>query len=275
MIDPNDDLPSTATNNDDDDPAIVIAAAAAAAAAATDAATATESTTYHLTGIVVHSGQASGGHYFSYILHRNPTTGCAEQWYKFDDGEVVECKMHDDDEMKAQCFGGDYMGEVYDNNLKRMQLRRQKRWWNAYMLFYTRSDALTDGCTAAAHTEQLSLAESRQMCLQMPAPIERSVRAQNLRFLHSRNLFAAEFFNFVRKLVEFRGPSGAELAAEKLVSGGGVRLCIPSDKTFRMSELQSPQSEELSLLAVQLASQLLFHSGFRTKKALRGPAIDW
>lgn len=27
-------------------------------------------TTYHLTGIVVHSGQASGGHYFSYILHK-------------------------------------------------------------------------------------------------------------------------------------------------------------------------------------------------------------
>ncbi len=27
-------------------------------------------TKYQLTGIVVHSGQASGGHYFSYILHR-------------------------------------------------------------------------------------------------------------------------------------------------------------------------------------------------------------
>lgn len=27
-------------------------------------------TKYQLTGIVVHSGQASGGHYYSYILHR-------------------------------------------------------------------------------------------------------------------------------------------------------------------------------------------------------------
>lgn len=27
-------------------------------------------TKYRLTGIVVHSGQASGGHYYSYILHR-------------------------------------------------------------------------------------------------------------------------------------------------------------------------------------------------------------
>lgn len=28
------------------------------------------STKYQLVGVVVHSGQASGGHYFSYILHR-------------------------------------------------------------------------------------------------------------------------------------------------------------------------------------------------------------
>ena len=27
-------------------------------------------TKYRLVGIVVHSGQASGGHYYSYILHR-------------------------------------------------------------------------------------------------------------------------------------------------------------------------------------------------------------
>lgn len=27
-------------------------------------------TKYKLTGIVVHSGQASGGHYYSYILHK-------------------------------------------------------------------------------------------------------------------------------------------------------------------------------------------------------------
>lgn len=27
-------------------------------------------TKYQLVGVVVHSGQASGGHYFSYILHR-------------------------------------------------------------------------------------------------------------------------------------------------------------------------------------------------------------
>lgn len=42
--------------------------------------------------------------------------------------------------MKSQCFGGDYLGEVFDHMLKRMSYRKQKRWWNAYMLFYTRLD---------------------------------------------------------------------------------------------------------------------------------------
>lgn len=120
--------------------------------------------------------------------------------------------MHDDEEMKAQCFGGEYMGEVYDNNLKRMQLRRQKRWWNAYMLFYTRCDQVTQ--LVRPSIEQLSLAESRNCVLAMPAPIEKSVRSLNLRFLHSRNLFSTEFFNFIRKLVEFRAQS---TVVEKLV----------------------------------------------------------
>lgn len=44
---------------------------AAAVGAASEATVAAEDcTTYQLTGIVVHSGQASGGHYFSYIRHR-------------------------------------------------------------------------------------------------------------------------------------------------------------------------------------------------------------
>ena len=34
------------------------------------------------------------------------------KWYKFDDGDVSECRMDDDEELKNQCFGGDYSGEV-------------------------------------------------------------------------------------------------------------------------------------------------------------------
>lgn len=112
--------------------------------------------------------------------------------------------MHEDDELKTQCFGGDYMGEVFDNNLKRMQFRRQKRWWNAYMLFYTRCDVKFT--YEKSQKEQLSLAESRNFILPMPEPIERSVRIQNTRFLHLRSIFTMEFFNFIRKLMSSSAP---------------------------------------------------------------------
>jgi len=48
--------------------------------------------------------------------------------------------MEDDEELKNQCFGGDYSGEVFDHMMKRMSFRRQKRWWNAYILFYTQNE---------------------------------------------------------------------------------------------------------------------------------------
>uniref|UniRef100_A0A3B4AEH6 Ubiquitin carboxyl-terminal hydrolase n=1 Tax=Periophthalmus magnuspinnatus TaxID=409849 RepID=A0A3B4AEH6_9GOBI len=78
---------------------------------------------YRLVGVLVHSGQASGGHYYSYIIQRNGGDGEKNRWYKFDDGDVTECKMDDEEEMKNQCFGGEYMGEVFDHMMKRMSYR--------------------------------------------------------------------------------------------------------------------------------------------------------
>ncbi|XP_026291782.1 probable ubiquitin carboxyl-terminal hydrolase FAF-X isoform X3 [Frankliniella occidentalis] len=206
-------------------------------------------TKYQLTGIVVHSGQASGGHYYSYILNRE-TNGTAK-WYKFDDGEVTECKMDDEEEMKTQCFGGDYMGEVFDHMLKRMSLRRQKRWWNAYMLYYTRLD-VEEHSLLLKSLNELSLSDTKLSILKMPPAIERSVRKQNIKFMHNRNQFSPEYFHFVRKLVSSNIPSRQQ----------------HPDK-------HSVETETLSMLSVQLAARFLFHTGFHTKKTLRGGAMDW
>lgn len=40
-----------------------------------------------------------GGHYYSYIRHRDPAGEV--RWYKFDDGDVSECRMGDDEDMKV------------------------------------------------------------------------------------------------------------------------------------------------------------------------------
>lgn len=35
-------------------------------------------------------------------------------WYKFDDTDVNDCKMDDDEELRSQCFGGDYPTQSFD-----------------------------------------------------------------------------------------------------------------------------------------------------------------
>lgn len=103
----------------------------------------------------------SGGHYYSYIRSRNVLGEV--KWYKFDDGDVSECRMSEDEEMKIQCFGGDYMGEIFDPMSKRTTYRRQKRWWNAYMLFYTRQDVEESSILKCFENLSLSTSSNNRM----------------------------------------------------------------------------------------------------------------
>lgn len=161
-----------------------------------------ESTKYRLVGVLVHSGQASGGHYYSYIIKRNGKDGKRNRWYKFDDGDVTECKMDDDEEMKNQCFGGEYMGEVFDHMMKRMSYRRQKRWWNAYILFYERMDTKDQDGEMIRYISDLTITRPHQI---MSPAIERSVWKQNVQFMHNRMQYSIEYFQFMKKLLTCNG----------------------------------------------------------------------
>ncbi|XP_025080256.1 LOW QUALITY PROTEIN: probable ubiquitin carboxyl-terminal hydrolase FAF-X [Pomacea canaliculata] len=207
------------------------------------------STKYRLIGVVVHSGQASGGHYYSYIFHRGQHDA-HPKWYKFDDGDVSECKMDDDEEMKNQCFGGEYLGEVYDHMLKRSAFRRQKRWWNAYILFYERIDEVKEDLSK--DIQKLSINESSTE-LKMPVAIERCVRRQNVLFMHEKNQFSVEYFQFMKKLL----------------------TCNHYLINHALQEKMTPDVEQISLTSIKLGCKFLFNVGFHTKKSFRGPAGDW
>ncbi|XP_059944215.1 probable ubiquitin carboxyl-terminal hydrolase FAF-X isoform X5 [Mesoplodon densirostris] len=208
------------------------------------------STKYRLVGVLVHSGQASGGHYYSYIIQRNGKDGERNRWYKFDDGDVTECKMDDDEEMKNQCFGGEYMGEVFDHMMKRMSYRRQKRWWNAYILLYERMDTIDHDDEMIRYISELTITKPYQMS---PA-IERSVWKQNVQFMHNRMQYSLEYFQFVKKLL----------------TCNGVYLSPAPGQDHLL-----PEAEEITMISIQLAARFLFTTGFHTKKIVRGPASDW
>lgn len=86
----------------------------------------------------------------------------------------------------------------------------------------------------------------------MPVAIENSIRKQNIKFLHHRSQFSMEYFSFIRKFVSGNFPTNQ-----------------------RINQPLSPEAEQLSMLSAQLASKFLFHTGWHTKKNLRGSAMEW
>ncbi|EIM90130.1 ubiquitin carboxyl-terminal hydrolase 5 [Stereum hirsutum FP-91666 SS1] len=84
---------------------------------------------YKLHGVLVHSGDLHGGHYFALIKPDNDT-----RWLKFDDDRVTPVT---DREVLEENYGGEALNGVVPT-LQRNQARSMKRFTNAYMLVYIR-----------------------------------------------------------------------------------------------------------------------------------------
>ena len=90
-----------------------------------------------LSGVVVHKGIASAGHYYSYVRDKagsvdgNPS----QWWFKFNDEEVTRVHLTEE-EFKHEFFGGKFPDGTPDAN--GYWRAEQERFWSAYMLYYER-----------------------------------------------------------------------------------------------------------------------------------------
>ena len=80
---------------------------------------------YALAGVLVHSGTADGGHYYSYIRERDTTSPNYNKWIEFNDSYISTFDIKD---MPTECFGGQTYTGYYEFDKSS----------NAYMLFYQR-----------------------------------------------------------------------------------------------------------------------------------------
>jgi ubiquitin carboxyl-terminal hydrolase 7 len=90
---------------------------------------------YKLHGVLVHSGDLHGGHYFALIK-----PDAESRWLKFDDDRVTPVT---DKEVLEENYGGEAINGL-PPALQRNQVRAMKRFTNAYMLVYIRESALID-----------------------------------------------------------------------------------------------------------------------------------
>lgn len=85
---------------------------------------------YNLHGVLVHSGDLHGGHYFTLIKPEKDS-----DWFKFDDDRVTRVLER---EVLEDNFGGEYPNGQLGQTGVRAPVRAMKRFTNAYMLVYVR-----------------------------------------------------------------------------------------------------------------------------------------
>ncbi|XP_073790154.1 ubiquitin carboxyl-terminal hydrolase 24 isoform X4 [Danio rerio] len=235
----------------------------------------TISENYELVGVVVHSGQAHAGHYYSFIKDRR---GSARgRWYKFNDNVVEEFDMNDET-LEYECFGGEYRPKVYDQSNPYPDVRR--RYWNAYMLFYQRisdqnSPVLPKKSRVSimrsapsspeispqssprpprANNDRLTLltrlvkkGEKKGLFVEkMPARIFQMVRDENLKFMKNRDVYNSDYFSFTLSLA-----------------------------SVNATKLKHASYQAMAKTSLQLAVQFLLHTYLRTKKKLRVDTEEW
>lgn len=155
---------------------------------------------FELVGVLVHTGTAESGHYYSYIRER-PTTDTRPSWVEFNDSDVSRfdpCTIAD------QCFGGHgesghSMGGVHINKV-----------WNAYMLFYQRVSKI----------ENLRLAykpAKHGVPVRVPVPTSHHnhIAMENELFIRSYSLMDPYYTFFVQNLLQSLHSTPSDYAGRK------------------------------------------------------------
>lgn len=138
---------------------------------------------FELVGILVHSGTAESGHYFSYIRER-PSSSDKAHWVEFNDDLVTPWDLNS---MESKCFGG------FDLTSANFQIEKQ---YSAYMLFYQRSSAL------AIQTLQLNLSGIPSPVRLPIAPrLSNHIEMENELSMRKYCLYDPAHTNFVTKML--------------------------------------------------------------------------
>ena len=141
---------------------------------------------FNLVGVLVHSGTAESGHYYSYIQERPSSSANGKTWVEFNDIEVIP---FDNSQIPDQCFGGFTESSGYSS--------RYLKSWNAYMLFYERCDPKSSDDKTQSPSPFGVPAKSP-----MPTEIETPVAFNNAGWLRTYCMFDPAHATFVRQLLE-------------------------------------------------------------------------
>lgn len=143
---------------------------------------------YQLSGILVHTGTADSGHYYSFIRDRSgPNEG---KWFQFNDSEV---EPFDSNEIAAQTFGGMETVPQWDATQQRHVSQVVPKIYSAYMLFYDR--------VTPVNLKKDQVLTGKEESKLVPRSIFDKIWEENMTFLREKNVFDVNYFQFVWDVV--------------------------------------------------------------------------
>lgn len=172
---------------------------------------------FELVGVLVHSGTAESGHYYSYIRERPVNPSSSKQWVEFNDADV---SPFDPAQLADQCFGGLTEASPYTFYPKQ---------WNAYMLFYQRKNAIaSDISTYCPPTSGLPVR------IEVPTGLFDRIALDNAFFTRKFCLLDESYALFATALLEQLGHFKKGIcSAEHLVERDAIWLSLNTlDKIF-------------------------------------------
>ena len=241
---------------------------------------------YELIGIVIHSGQANAGHYYSFIKDiRRRHSNNTNQWYRFNDTSVEEIQLTEQ-MLEEECFGGTFRVQKDNNN----STEERTRFWNAYMLIYqciepskllpppaipsspsanrtssrhlpgtavrvhrsNQRDSLSQLADLVVRSENTDLFKIEKPLI--PSRVLACVQDENLEFLKNRDTYCEDYFQFIYKL--------SNICFDD--------INIPLD----MEIIENDNDETSYELCTKLALNFLFNTHLRTHRRLRKDCLQ-
>eukprot|EP01087_Luapelamoeba_hula_P004813 TRINITY_DN1477_c2_g1_i2.p1 TRINITY_DN1477_c2_g1~~TRINITY_DN1477_c2_g1_i2.p1 ORF type:complete len:2138 (-),score=282.67 TRINITY_DN1477_c2_g1_i2:109-6522(-) len=145
---------------------------------------------FELAGILVHSGTADWGHYYSFVKERIPRApGLPLRWYHFNDTLV---EPFDEQDIPKACYGGSDPVMEWDPMEGKQVQKYKARPNNAYILFYRRVEPIVDKPTELFGKDASAL---------VPSPIYQSIWEGNTAFYHDKNIFDVDYFEFIWEII--------------------------------------------------------------------------
>ena len=150
---------------------------------------------YRLKGIVIHSGSANGGHYYSFIKNQNN-----DNWTEYNDLIVRswDCKTR----LVRDCFGG----SDNTNNTWTWQAKNDNHQ-SAYMLVYERigSNLRNKNLTMAKYHDKGVMGNRNIVNLHdkyLPGKVGEQIASENKYFSQLQRTFDAAYLNFLANVIE-------------------------------------------------------------------------